>query len=50
MKTFQEFTPLNESFMSTYNRNENANRHTENIVHLAKHYGDKDDQANNWMN
>jgi hypothetical protein len=31
--------------MSTYNRNENANRHTENVVHLAKHFGTKADQA-----
>ncbi len=33
------------SFMATYHRNENANRHTANIVHLAKHFGDESDQA-----
>lgn len=37
--------PLDESFMSTYNRNENANEHTANIVHLAKHFGDAADQS-----
>lgn len=37
--------PLEESFMGTYTRNENANRHTANIVHLAKHFGDAADQA-----
>lgn len=37
--------PLDESFMSTYTRNENANRHTANIVHLAKHFGDAADQS-----
>ena len=36
---------LNETFMGTYTRNENANRHTANIVHLAKHFGDTADQA-----
>lgn len=43
-KLFRE-AHLEESFMSTYKRNENANRHTENVVHLAKHFGTKADQA-----
>jgi hypothetical protein len=43
--TMEESMELDESFMSTYNRNENANRHTENVVHLAKHFGTKADQA-----
>lgn len=43
-KLFRE-AHLEESFMSTYKRNENANRHTANIVHLAKHFGDAADQA-----
>lgn len=34
-----------KNFMATYHRNENANRHTANIVHLAKHFGDAADQA-----
>jgi hypothetical protein len=36
---------LDESFMGTYTRNENANRHTANIVHLAKHFGSEADKA-----
>jgi len=40
-----EVEHLDESFMSTYNRNENANRHTANIVHLAKHFGTAADHA-----
>lgn len=35
---------LKESFMSTYRRNESQNRHTQNLVHLAKHYGSEDDK------
>jgi hypothetical protein len=41
----EESMELDESFMRTYNSNENANRHTANIVHLAKHFGTKADQA-----
>lgn len=33
------------NFMSTYKRNESQNRHTANILHLAKHFGTKADQA-----
>lgn len=36
---------LDESFMGIYTRNENANRHTANIVHLAKHFGTAADHA-----
>jgi hypothetical protein len=39
---------LNEAtapFMTTYKRNESSNRHTANIVHLAKHFGDEGDKA-----
>jgi hypothetical protein len=33
------------NFMTTYRRNESQNRHTANLVHLAKHFGDAGDQA-----
>lgn len=32
-------------FMTTYKRNESANRHTANILHLARHFGDEGDRA-----
>lgn len=32
-----------KKFMATYTRNENNNRHMENVLHLAKHYGTEDD-------
>lgn len=41
----EESMELDESFMRTYNRNEDANRHTDNLVHLAKHFGTKADHA-----
>ena len=44
-KLAEGIEPLDESFMGIYTRNENANRHTANIVHLAKHFGDAADQA-----
>lgn len=33
------------NFMTTYKRNETQNRHTANIAHLAKHFGDEGDKA-----
>lgn len=45
---FKESEQLDEgplNFMATYNHNESANRHTANIVHLAKHFGDEGDKA-----
>lgn len=44
-KNLEESEQLNESFMSTFHRNEQANRHTENIVHLARHFGTPADHA-----
>jgi len=32
-----------KTFVKKYNDNENANRHSENVVHLAKHFGTKAD-------
>jgi hypothetical protein len=34
-----------QSFMTTYKRNESQNRHTANIAHLAKHFGDEGDKT-----
>jgi len=45
VKKGQQLLPLEESFMGTYTRNENANRHTANIVHLAKHFGTEADKS-----
>jgi hypothetical protein len=44
-KLKEEAEQLDESFMGTYTRNENANRHTANIVHLAKHFGTEADKS-----
>lgn len=34
-----------KAFMATYRRNESQNRHSENTLHLAKHYGTPEDVA-----
>jgi len=34
-----------QNFMTTYRRNESQNRHTQNVVHLAKHFGNETDKA-----
>jgi len=40
-----EAEQLDETFMGTYKRNESMNRHTANIVHLAKHFGTEADKS-----
>lgn len=44
MKEEVEQVDEGKNFMATYRRNEAQNRHTANIVHLAKHYGSEEDQ------